>query len=455
MDSRDPRDTNPGLPRPHNFQKDSKRNSGSNFRTRPCKQWQKGNCKKGDKCTFLHSNGSSAEGRRTTQNPPAASSAPISVSQGTNDPHRSPGQKQTPTRICIMFITRRWCNYGDSCKFSHDPNFKSDPLQMEATQPLDDLKMILRTFERTKQFRFIAQFEKFVETSLKALELPDRDLQSKSILCLSEYENGGREVVRYVAEAMGNQSPPFADIAFDKHVVPFMKLIVHDVFTRTCIEKNLLYLIKALYGDGKRGDRLLTRIIDLLEPIIESTTNIENGSVQEHCFLVCTLLHHIVQYNADAISQPELIIHHARLLMLSNNIRTTNPNTRKIEKSLSEISAYLFPGVTTDKVESTHKAPSITAPGQELPVDFVLDLPGQLSRSGTRHDNDSHLITDIRILPTMDEFKSNRPEYLPINDMRASHFLEGPTRLFDIHFRHVGLRIPSFRHASIIIVTLR
>lgn len=433
MDFRNVRDTNRGLPRPRDFQNDPNRNRGSNFRTLPCKHWQKGSCKKGDKCTYLHLNGSSAEDWRTTQNPPAASSGPIA--HGTNNPHRSPEPEKSPTRACTMFITKRRCNYGDSCKFSHDPDFKPDPLQVEATQPLDDLKMVLRNFERTQQFRFIEQFETFVETSLKALELPDRDLQSKAISCLSEYENGGREVVRYIAEAMGNLWPPFDGMAFDKHVVPFMKLVVHDVFTRTCIEKNLLYLIKALYGDGKRGDRLLTRIIDLLEPIMEFTTNVDDGSVQGHCLLVCKLFHHIVQYNADAISQPELMMHHARLLVLSDGIRTTTPNTRKIEKSLSEISAYLFPAVTTDKAESTHKASSFTAPGPELPVGFVLDLPGQLSRSGTRHDNDWHLIDHIRILPTMGEFNSNRPEYLPINDMRAPHFLEGPARLFDIHFR--------------------
>jgi hypothetical protein len=41
----------------------------------------------------------------------------------------------------------------------------------------------------------------------------------------------------------------------------------------------------------------------------------------------------------------------------------------------------------------------------------------------------------IHILPTKDEILSSRPEYLPINDNSAPHFLEGAGRLFDIHFR--------------------
>jgi hypothetical protein len=307
---------------------------------------------------------------------------------------------------------------------------------MERGQPLDDLKTLLRLFTRAKQFASITQFEKFLESSLKALELTNMADQSKAIVILSESENAGREVVRYAADAMGRKLPPFQDLEFDKHVVPFMKFLVHDIFTTTCVEKNLLYLIKALYGDGERADRLLTRIIDMLESITQSdNTDAAATRAQEHCLLVCTLLHHIVRYNADAMSQDGLRIHHARLLVVSDNVHPNQSVTRRIKNSLSESAAYLFPTLTKRIAEPAATTPSFTPSNRETQVDFIIDLPGQLSRSQPRHDNDSHLIHEIRILPTKKEFQSNRPEYLPINHSRASHFMEGPARLFDIHFR--------------------
>ena len=399
-----------------------------------CRNWQRGICDKGNSCIFRHSNDTSA-GVRGDSRSAAVSSRSDSIGRTRNS--TAPLQPEPGSMgPCAQFRKRQRCSFGDSCKFSHDPNIRSDPTQMERGQPLDDLKTLLRLFTRAKQFASIMQFEKFLESSLKALELADKALQSKAIMILSESENAGREVVRYVAEAMGRKLPPFQDLEFDKHIAPFMKFLVHDIFTTTCVEKNLLYLIKALYGDGERADRLLTRIIDMLGSITESDNADATATrAQEHCLLVCTLLHHVIRYNADAMSQDGLRIHHARLLVLSDNVQPIQSVTRRIKNSLSESAAYLFPTLTKPISEPAHTTPSFTPFNQETQIDFFIDFPGRLSRSQPRHDNDSHLLPEIRILPTKKEFQSNRPEYLPINDIRASHFMEGPARLFDIHFR--------------------
>ena len=66
---------------------------------------------------------------------------------------------------------------------------------------------------------------------------------------------------------------------------------------------------------------------------------------------------------------------------------------------------------------------------------FLTDLPGELSSSVPRHDNDFSLIAKVSILPTKREVHCERDPYLPINDISAPHFLDGPSRLFDINFR--------------------
>lgn len=62
------------------------------------------------------------------------------------------------------------------------------------------------------------------------------------------------------------------------------------------------------------------------------------------------------------------------------------------------------------------------------------DLPGSLSELGPRHDNDHVNISDIKILPTIEEFHSPRLEYLPSSDPTKNH-LPGLAGLLDQQFR--------------------
>ncbi|KAK7999443.1 hypothetical protein PG990_012043 [Apiospora arundinis] len=69
-------------------------------------------------------------------------------------------------------------------------------------------------------------------------------------------------------------------------------------------------------------------------------------------------------------------------------------------------------------------------------VEFVLpkNLPGHLSASGPRHDNDHSDIQKISILPTPDEIISVRDEYLPTNKPSSFH-LPGIIGRLDREFR--------------------
>lgn len=121
---------------------------------------------------------------------------------------------------------------------------------------------------------------------------------------------------------------------------------------------------------------------------------------------------------------------------ISQNIRTPPfvlPG--RMENLLSEIQGFLFPIpiITTDDLKNQSVIPD--AHRRYTQLERLMDQPGELSPSGRRHGNDFHQISQIRILPTKNELHSNRPEYLPVNDHAATHFLDGPARLFDIHFR--------------------
>lgn len=75
--------------------------------------------------------------------------------------------------------------------------------------------------------------------------------------------------------------------------------------------------------------------------------------------------------------------------------------------------------------------------GSEKRVNAVVasTYPRDIHIPGNRHDNDKRDITDIKILPTENEIRSERPEFLPSPNVDQPHFLEGVERLFDTHFR--------------------
>ena len=61
--------------------------------------------------------------------------------------------------------------------------------------------------------------------------------------------------------------------------------------------------------------------------------------------------------------------------------------------------------------------------------------PRDLQLPGGRHNNDKADITNIKIAPTEDEIRSEKPEYLPSTEIAQPNPLHGVQRLLDTHFR--------------------
>ena len=61
--------------------------------------------------------------------------------------------------------------------------------------------------------------------------------------------------------------------------------------------------------------------------------------------------------------------------------------------------------------------------------------PRDIQLSGNRHDKDKRDITEISVLPTKDEIRSECPEFLPSPNVDQPHFLKGVERHLNTHFR--------------------
>jgi hypothetical protein len=262
----------------------------------------------------------------------------------------------------------------------------------------------MKAFGRFGSFTTLNRFTEFLSSALLALSTQNGNLQSEGAEILSGGDSTGLKVVRYITETIGGniqQDHPLASLNFKAHVGPFIKIILHKVFTQTCIENNLVYLIKAMYGpDGERATKFLSRAISMLEDDVAVLDNC--AQLHEGCVLVAKLFLYIVRFNADAIAQNEFTRLHAKLDALTE--KDSSPQATGVKKILSQIAPHIFQHPTA--AHST--PPAVRSANPYASVEPLIDLPGSLSSSGSRHDNDSHIISEIQILPTRGEFLSTR-----------------------------------------------
>jgi hypothetical protein len=310
-----------------------------NFRTQECKYWAKGSCYKGDSCTYKHSDSNHTS---------------ITCSGTLAANNMRPANRQLQ-QVCVHFMGKGTCKFGDDCKFTHikPVNKGGETKQIEDRTEtfLFNLKEILESFSRSNQFHSIGQFEEFLDVALKVLDSDEKEARIDAIIVLTSNENeSGLELIRHVIEyigssvshtpVQGNQNP-LQDLDYDHHIVPFMKIMVHDAFTRSCVEKSFRLVLKGIYGpDGEYAIKFLKRMVHILENKslscdVESIKTI----MQEDCFLVCRILYYVIRYNAQTIGHDALIDIHARLRDVSVPVRT--PLSSTTDRYLMAIGVYL------------------------------------------------------------------------------------------------------------------
>jgi Zinc finger C-x8-C-x5-C-x3-H type (and similar) len=362
-----------------------------------------------------------------------------------------------PQRICEYFMAEGTCRYGNNCKYSHvKPDNDSGGEVHTDERPealLFKLKREMKSFSNLKDFQSLGRFEEFLDIALKVLDSTEREVRAEVILVLTvndqrETDNTiGYDLIRFVVDKIGcpNQRPlllypgidPLRELDTDRHIVPFMKILVHDAFVESCVEKSFHFVIKATYGpDGERGSRFLKKIVARLEEkSVSCNTEDLKTMLQEPCFLLARLLHYIVRYSSEAIGHTDLLDVHVKLKELSRSVKVRTPLSAQTDRYLAQTAARLLPPKLHPGTEQDPSERESSLDIRYQQHEFLVDLPGELSNSVPRHDNDSARIAKISILPTRDEVLSLRDPYLPINDIAAPHFLDGASRLLDINFR--------------------
>ncbi|KAJ5052617.1 hypothetical protein J3E74DRAFT_443226, partial [Bipolaris maydis] len=252
--------------------------------------------------------------------------------------------------------------------------------------------------------------------------------------------------VRQIVET--NFSMPYSVLnpMFDPHCILFLHIISNEEIRHSLVlEKAVGTIYNVIYGyDGNRGIGFFRNVTDCLAQM----TSEVNGrrKVEDALFLATAALLTTLTLNQGAAIKTEFkkvveqlcICYDAKEI----NYGSSSLNVRSAHENILKIKDILHMGdtISASNAANSHATTTSRKKQPELPHrEPHLDLPGELSQWGPRHDNDHALISDIKILPTLSEILCNqRADFLPQRHNPGSpsiHHETGVLQLLDSQFR--------------------
>jgi hypothetical protein len=294
--------------------------------------------------------------------------------------------------------------------------------------------------------------QEFLQTGLSAVTI---STESKETFVNNLATEGGLARIRQIVETDFSPSYSVRNPMFDPHCILFLRLISHDEIRHSLVvEKGVGTIYNVVYGhDGNRGVKFFRKIADCLVQMISEA---EGGNVimardeaikvEEALLLATRALLSTLTLNQGAAIKTDfrgVVEQLSRCYHIENiNRDPASLDVRSAHENILKIKDILSMGDAISTSKAANIRPTTTSRQQQLECrspELSVDLPGELSQLGPRHDNDHALISDIRILPTLSEILSDkRIDFLPTrrNPISASkHHQTGILRLLDSQFR--------------------
>lgn len=214
-------------------------------------------------------------------------------------------------------------------------------------------------------------------------------------------------------------------------VLPFFRLITHPrLLDSNLLEQEVSEIYSFLIGvNASRVNQLFAYIVDVIDglPRVESTLS----PLMTVLELSLPVLRKAVDCSTTLLLNEEFHRIVDRFVDLVDG--SAQPEDGVLSFSAVKDLDYLRRRLSDGKDMETLEPTKTAAPKRE---EFVLrrDLPGHLSADGPRHDNDHADIAQIQIMPTFQEIKTSRSEYLPTTDSSTWH-LPGIRGRLDREFR--------------------
>lgn len=348
------------------------------------------------------------------------------------------------SRPCRYFLQTGRCRFGDQCKFRHpDPIEQQQSLDSTFDHPLpsppshDKLREWKRLLKhaspdhgnvRTRlSHTIVSQFFK------RGLELMDGDTSDSQEAIRLLGGDAGLNFVRAMTDqcVMDVTSDQAKVELWETQVSTFLRLITHQrLLNSNLLEQEVSGIYSFLVGiNASRVNQLFAFIINVVEALPRVGSAL--SPVMTVLELSLSVLSEAVKCSTTTLLNEEfhrIVERFADLVNESAQSDDDYPSLQAI-KYLD----YLQRRLSIGKNIETLKPAQTSTPRRE---EFVLrrDLPGRLSADGPRHDNDHADIAQIQIMPTYQEIKATRSEYLPTNDTSTWH-LPGIRGRLDREFR--------------------
>lgn len=275
--------------------------------------------------------------------------------------------------------------------------------------------------------------ERFLDDAWKILEIGTSETVQKLIGDLGS--DRGLHRIAQLVEANFVVGYSAYGLSFKRHCVPFLRVVAHEEMRASLVlEREVGTIFNFIYGPGgRRGIGFFQRVAESLSQLAET----EDPSFVEEALLAAgAALFGALNLNQGAGVQSEfgaITTTFAAVLARRSSNDAYNYTFRSAQEELNRIKVLLKMADAVPKSTPYNSGQAVARRYQQPRLQ--VDLPGELSREGPRHDNDHADISKIKVLPTSEEIRSHRNEYLPQRALDYPHHLEGISRVIDSQFR--------------------
>lgn len=346
--------------------------------------------------------------------------------------------KNPPQQPCIHFRRGR-CTFGARCKFSHDPTSftgNQHTAQTPSAREEDDLREWKRLLRQGRRSPSRVVCDRFFELAVKLIDGDPGGFQ-EAVKLLADEDGLAfiRSLVeRHIPNALDHRTKQ--DV-WARQLRPLFAVLTHKrVADSAVLEQQVATIYNFMQGIGSRRMKLIFDfVIELAHSAPIAAEPGTTGSTTLKIVIVeasLAVLSKMIDCNTSNIIDETFKIVVQQIDSILQTLETT-PDDYFMLQSHKWI-RYLNRRLGVGDELPLSQVPATQGIGTRAEFALPKNLPGQLSPSGPRHDNDHADITKISILPTHGEIASARGEYLPSNDL-SSFYCPGIIGRLDREFR--------------------